>query len=69
MSEVVSNLLDVVIVMREGLMGGWDGEDLKSSIVRVDRGMYRVMDGGDNMKEGVLSFVERRKVVWKDSKL
>jgi enoyl-CoA hydratase/carnithine racemase len=68
-SEVASNSPDAVIVTREGLMGGWDGEDPKSSTARVDRGMYRVMDGGDNMKEGVLSFVERRKAVWKDSKL
>lgn len=68
-SEVAGNSPDAVIVTREGLLGGWDGEDPKTSTGKVDRGMYRVMDGGENMKEGVLSFVERRKAVWKDSKL
>jgi hypothetical protein len=27
------------------------------------------MDGGENMKAGARSFVEKRKPVWKDSKL
>jgi len=27
------------------------------------------MDGGENMREGTRSFVEKRKPVWKDSKL
>ncbi|KAL2204620.1 ClpP/crotonase [Sarocladium strictum] len=68
-SEVAGNSPDAVIVTREGLMGGWDGEDPRGSTGKVDRGLYRVMDGGENMKEGVLSFVERRKAVWKNSKL
>jgi hypothetical protein len=32
-------------------------------------GLYGRIDGGENMKEGVRSFVERRKAVWRDSKL
>ena len=68
-SEVAGNSPDAVIVTREGLLGGWDGEAPETSTGKVDRGMYRVMDGGENMKEGVLSFVERRKAVWNPSKL
>lgn len=68
-AEVAGNSPDSVIVSRAGLMGGWDGEDPQSSTKRVDQGIYQGLDGGENMKEGVLSFVERRKAVWKDSKL
>ncbi|CAM1503190.1 Fc.00g079660.m01.CDS01 [Cosmosporella sp. VM-42] len=68
-AEVAGNSPDSVIVSRAGLLGGWDGEDPKASTKRVDEGVYRGLDGGENMKEGVLSFVERRKAVWTDSKL
>lgn len=68
-SELAGNSPDAVILTREGLLGGWDGEDPRASTTRVDKGLYRMMDGGDNMKEGVLSFVQRRKPEWKNSKL
>ncbi|KAJ4233085.1 hypothetical protein NW759_001868 [Fusarium solani] len=67
--DMANNSPDSVIVSREGLLGGWDGEDPKMSTKRVDQGIYRGLDGGENMKEGVLSFVEKRKPVWKNSKL
>ena len=66
---VAGNSPDSVIVTREGLLGGWEPEDPGASTRRVDEGIYRRMDGGENMKEGVASFVEKRKAVWKDSKL
>lgn len=67
--ELADNSPDSVIVTRAGLLGGWDGEDPKASTGRVDRGVYQGLDGGENMKEGVLSFVEKRKAVWTNSKL
>ncbi|KAH6894621.1 ClpP/crotonase-like domain-containing protein [Thelonectria olida] len=68
-AEMAGNSPDAVIVSREGLLGGWEAEDPRASTQRVDGGIYRAMDGGENMKEGVLSFVEKRKAVWRDSKL
>lgn len=67
--DMANNSPDSVIVSREGLLGGWDAEDPKMSTKRVDQGIYQGLDGGENMKEGVLSFVEKRKPVWKNSKL
>lgn len=67
--EVVNNSPDSVIVSREGLLGGWEAEEPRASTRRIDEGIYRRLDGGENMKEGVMSFVEKRKPVWKDSKL
>ncbi|KAI9897267.1 hypothetical protein N3K66_008289 [Trichothecium roseum] len=68
-AEVAANSPDSVIVSREGLLGAWEGESARDSTERVDKGIYRGILGGDNMKEGVLSFVEKRAPVWKDSKL
>jgi hypothetical protein len=56
-------------VSREGLLGGWEAEGPKDSTNRIENGVYKTMEGGDNMKEGVLSFVEKRSAVWKNSKL
>ncbi|KAI5464997.1 ClpP/crotonase-like domain-containing protein [Mariannaea sp. PMI_226] len=68
-SEMADNSPDAVIVSRAGLMGGWDSEDPQKSTKKVDWGIFREIDGGDNMKEGLLSFVEKRKAVWRNSKL
>lgn len=68
-STVAGNSPDAVIVSREGMRMGWDGLAPELAVNLLERGMYGSMDGADNMKEGVRSFVERRKAVWKDSKL
>ena len=68
-SEVAGNSPDSVIVSREGLLSGWDAEEPRTATRRVEYGIYVGMDGAENMQEGVLSFVEKRKAVWKDSKL
>lgn len=68
-AAVAANSPDSVVVTREGLLGGWEAEDPAASTRRVGEGIYRRMDGGENMREGVASFVEKRKPVWKDSKL
>ncbi|KAI6779760.1 3-hydroxypropionyl-coenzyme A dehydratase-like protein [Emericellopsis cladophorae] len=67
--EVANNSPDSIIVSREGIMSGWAPEDPQDATRRVEFGIYKEMDGAQNMKEGVLSFVERRKAVWRDSKL
>ena len=67
-TDVACNSPDSVIVSRKGLLDGWEGEPIASTGALAD-GLYRRMDGGDNMREGVLSFVEKRRPVWKDSKL
>lgn len=68
-AEIASNSPDAVITSREGLLSGWDAEEPCTATRSVEKGIYSKMDGGENMQEGVLSFVERRKPVWKDSKL
>ncbi|TFB01205.1 Carnitinyl-CoA dehydratase [Trichoderma ghanense] len=67
--ELADNSPDSVIVARQGLLSGWDPEDPQESTRRILNDVYAKMDGGDNMTEGVRAFVEKRKPVWKDSKL
>ncbi|KAM0321778.1 hypothetical protein ACHAQA_009874 [Verticillium albo-atrum] len=67
--KLAGNSPDSIIVTREGLLSGLGGEAPQDATNRVEAGIYQKLEGGDNMKEGVVSFVEKRKPVWKDSKL
>lgn len=66
---VAANSPDAVMVSREGLRLGWEGLSPQLATDVLERGMYGTMDGAENMKEGLQSFVERRPAVWKNSKL
>jgi len=68
-SEIAGKSPDAVMVSREGLRLGWEGTGPEAATEVLLRGMFGRMDGGENMREGVASFVERRAPVWKDSKL
>ncbi|KAL1846418.1 hypothetical protein Daus18300_014261 [Diaporthe australafricana] len=66
--EIANNSPDSVIVSREGLKLGWEvGPEMGTEV--LERGMFGRIDAGDNMVEGVMSFVEKRKPVWSNSKL
>ncbi|KAK3294486.1 ClpP/crotonase-like domain-containing protein [Chaetomium fimeti] len=67
--EIAGNSPDAVITSREGLRLGWEPLGPQMGTEVLERGMYGRMNAGENMKEGVRSFVEKRKPVWKDSKL
>lgn len=68
-AEMAGNSPDSVLATREGLRLGWEplGPEVATEV--VERGVYGRMEGGENMVEGVVSFVEKRKPVWRDSKL
>jgi enoyl-CoA hydratase/carnithine racemase len=67
--EIAGNSPDSVIVTREGLKAGWDGMGVHEATARVVEEIYYKMDKGENMKEGVRAFVEKRKPKWVPSKL
>jgi enoyl-CoA hydratase/carnithine racemase len=68
-ARIAGNSPDAVIVSREGLKLGWEGIDAEKGVEILMKGWYGKLEKGDNMKEGVRSFVERRKPKWVDSKL
>ena len=70
MAEVIcANSPDSVIVSREGVKLGWEGVGAEEGTRLLAENWYSRMDGGENMKEGVKSFVEKRKPRWVPSKL
>ncbi|CAG8960182.1 hypothetical protein HYFRA_00010661 [Hymenoscyphus fraxineus] len=66
---IAGNSPDSVIVSREGVKIGLEGVGVEEGTRIWAEGWYARMDGGENMKEGVRSFVEKRKPRWVESKL
>ncbi|KAI1370251.1 enoyl-CoA hydratase/carnithine racemase [Hypoxylon crocopeplum] len=67
--RIAGNSPDAVVVTREGLKLGWESVGPEQATDLLLKGWYERIEKGENMVEGVRSFVERRKPVWKDSKL
>ena len=67
--EIAGNSPDSVIVSREGVKMGWDGSGAKEGTDKLRSEWYSRIEGGENMREGVMAFVEKRKPNWVDSKL
>ena len=67
--EIAGNSPDSVIVSREGIKMGWDGSGAQEGTDKLRREWYSRIEGGENMREGVTAFVEKRKPIWVDSKL
>ena len=60
---------DSVIVSKEGVELGWEGIGVEEGSQRLIDGLWKKMEGGDNMVEGIKAFVEKRNPRWVDSKL
>ncbi|KAL8769745.1 MAG: hypothetical protein Q9209_004361 [Squamulea sp. 1 TL-2023] len=67
---IAENSPDSVIMSKYGLEVGWAGISVEEGAANVMRLMRdEGVDGGENMKEGVRAFVERRRPEWVHSKL
>ncbi|KAG9244412.1 ClpP/crotonase-like domain-containing protein [Calycina marina] len=60
---------DSMIVTREGIKMGWEGIGAEEGTRLLMENWYGRMDKGENMREGVASFVEKRKPNYVPSKL
>jgi enoyl-CoA hydratase/carnithine racemase len=66
---IAENSPDAVIVSRQGVAIGWEGVGAEEGTRIWQETWYGRLLKGDNMTEGVKAFVEKRKPVWKASKL
>lgn len=66
---ICENSPDSVVVSKYGVEMGWEGCGVEEGTKRVVEEMWERMEGGENMREGVRAFVEKRPPRWVDSKL
>ncbi|KAK5020614.1 enoyl-CoA hydratase [Cryomyces antarcticus] len=66
---VAENSPDAVIVSREGIKLGWEAIGADEATRLLMESWYPRLLQGENIKEGVRAFVEKRKPNWKESKL
>lgn len=67
--QISKNSPDSVIASKEGVELAWEGIGVEEGSRRLVDGMWKKMEAGENMKEGVRAFVEKRGPRWADSKL
>jgi enoyl-CoA hydratase/carnithine racemase len=66
---IAENSPDSVIVSREGIKLGWEGVGAEEGTRLLEENWYPRINAGENMREGVRAFVEKRKPRWVASKL
>jgi enoyl-CoA hydratase/carnithine racemase len=67
--QIAANSPDAVIVSREGVKLGWEGVGAEEGTRYLVEGWQKRLNEGENIKEGLKAFVEKRKPQWVDSKL
>lgn len=67
--EITGNSPDSVLVSREGVKLGWEGIGADEATTMLNETWVKRLYEGENIKEGLKAFVEKRKPVWVDSKL
>ncbi|CUS08083.1 unnamed protein product, partial [Tuber aestivum] len=67
--EIAGNSPDSVIVSRAGLRSAWEGGSVEGATRRVREGMGMGLGTGENFREGLRAFAEKREPKWVDSKL
>lgn len=66
---IAENSPDAVQCSREGIKLGWEGVGAEEGSRLLIENWYPRLQAGDNIKEGVRAFVEKRKPKWKAAKL
>ena len=63
------NSPDALIVGRAGVRMAWEEGAVEDAVGRVEEEWYPRLVGGENFREGIEAWVQRRGVRWVDSKL
>lgn len=66
---IANNSPDSVIISKAGIVAGWEDGSAEHGTQSVVDVWEKRLNDGENIKEGVRAFVEKREPRWRDSKL
>ena len=67
--EMCQNSPDALIVGRLGIRMGWEGVSVEDAVSNLALNTYPRLVDGDNFKEGIAAYVQRRRPRWVNPKL
>jgi len=67
--EMCRNSPDALIVGRTGVRMAWEEGSVETAVSALEHEWYPRLVQGDNFREGIQAFVEKRGPKWRDSKL
>ena len=67
--EMCGNSPDALIVGRAGIRMAWEDGSVEGAVSKLAEGLYPQLVQGENFKDGIKAFVEKRDPVWVNSKL
>jgi len=68
-AKITAQSPDSIIVTRSALRIVFDGDGVDEGMEKIKEGIWQDLKAGDNIREGLMAFVEKRAAKWKDSKL
>lgn len=68
-AKITAQSPDSIIVTRSALRIVFDGDGVDEGMEKIKEGIWQDLRAGDNIREGLMAFVEKRAAKWKDSKL
>ena len=66
---IAENSPDAIICARAGLRQAWETADVEKATEEWHREHFSALEQGENIREGLEAFMQKRPPVWKESKL
>jgi enoyl-CoA hydratase/carnithine racemase len=68
-SMIAQNSPDAIVCARAGLRQAWETADVEVATEQWHREHFSLLEKGENIREGLAAFMEKRSPKWKQSKL
>lgn len=68
-TSIIENSPDSVIISRAGIVAGWEDGSAENASRLLSENWESALNEGENLREGLRAFSEKREPLWADSKL